>query len=248
MTVKFNARTGAVSEGPAAAASNAQRRSRILRLALRAQPWSGVCRAFTAVELLFRIATPSIVAVVLPRIAHTGCKTKRVTCGSNQKQIFLAFRTWANDHGEKFPMELISSHAGNREAATQGLPLAGFAMISNELNSPKPLTCPDDLKRKSVPVFAQLTSKNLSYFLGLKASVTNPTSILTGDRNVCVNGSLTNGIVEVRNPSAVAWGSATHKNEGYIGLADGSAHQVTDGLLRNAIQATGLATNSLAIP
>ena len=145
-------------------------------------------------------------------------------------------------------MNLNAADGGTKESAWQGQPLATFWIISNELNNPKPLTCQDDVKRTGVPMFAQLTSKNLSYFVGLNASVTNPASILTGDRNLCINGRPTNGFVQISNSSVVTWGADIHKHQGNIGLADGSAHQVTDPLLLKTLQSTALATNRFVIP
>jgi len=203
---------------------------------------------FTILELvLVIIVVVILVGLMLPTLPRGG-RSGRIYCTSNQKQISLAFRMWANEHAEKFPMELTGAEGGTKESAIQGLPLATFKIISNELNNPKPLTCPEDKRRKRVTDFTQLTSKNLSYFLGVDASEKAPQTILLGDRNLCINGQPTNGFVQITDWSTVTWGADIHKYQGNIGLADGSAHQVTDFVFQKQLGATGLTTNRFAIP
>jgi competence protein ComGC len=207
--------------------------------------------AFTLLEVLVVIGTLFLLVVVVLVVQNTtSCKgrSSRISCASNLRQIGLAFRMWANDHNEKFPMALTIAEGGTKELALQGLPLASFTIISNELNNPKPLSCPDDDKRTRATNFTRLRPKNLSYFLGLDASEMNPASILAGDRNMCINGQPTNGFVEITNWAAVTWSARIHNRQGNIGLADGSAHQVTDNQIQKQLQASGATTNRFAIP
>ena len=127
--------------------------------------------AFTVLELLAIIVLVLILfALLLPSTTSHGTRSSRISCASNLKQIGLAFRMWANEHDEKFPMALTIAEGGTKELALQGLPLASFMIISNELNNPKPLNCPEDKERTRVANFAQLTTKSISYFLGVDAS------------------------------------------------------------------------------
>ncbi|HKQ40644.1 MAG TPA: hypothetical protein VJ063_21430, partial [Verrucomicrobiae bacterium] len=123
-----------------------------------------------------------------------------------------------------------------------------FTIISNQLNNSKPLHCPDDEKRKRATQFAQLAAKNISYFLRVDAWQTNPELILTGDRNLCINGRPAYRLVQIDNPSIITWGPNIHKQQGNIGLVDGSAHQVTDLMLQKALKAHGISLNRFAIP
>jgi len=145
---------------------------------------------FTVLELLFLIATLMVaVTLAMPQSSH-GCEARasRISCVSNLKQIGLAYRMWTNEHEERFPMELSVAEGGTKELAAKGLPFSSFTIISNELNNPKPLQCPDDKKRIRATNFQQLTIKNISYFLGLDATRMNPATILSGDRNLRING------------------------------------------------------------
>ena len=204
---------------------------------------------FTVIEVvLVLVLVIILLGLILPATTHRGTHGSRIQCTSNVKQIGLAFRMWANEHGEKFPIQLSIAEGGTKDLAMQGLPLASFRIISNELNSPKPLHCPDDKERKMATDFGRLTPNNLSYLLGLDASEVNPQSILSGDRNVCINGQPTNGFVQITNWSVVSWSTSIHNGQGNLGLADGSAHQVTATLLQKQLQATGLTINRFAIP
>jgi type II secretory pathway pseudopilin PulG len=204
---------------------------------------------FTILEVLLVVFLVVILlGLLLPVIMRDPCRSQRIHCTSNLKQIGLALRMWANDHGERFPMALSAAEGGTKESALQDLPLPSFLIISNELNNPQSLTCTHDKERERATEFAKLTPKNLSYFLGVDASETSPQTILAGDRNMCVDSQPTNGLVLITDWSTVTWDKTIHNRQGNIGLADGSAHQVTDLLFQKALQATGLVTNRFAIP
>ena len=144
-------------------------------------------------------------------------------------------------------MQVSVVEDGTKEIALKDLAVATFASISNELNNPKPLACPRDSERERTNDFAGLGVTNISYFVCLDASE-YPFSILAGDRNVSVAGRLTSGLVEITNPVSAAWGHRIHTNRGNVVLADGSAHQLDNQLLRNILTNTCLATNRFLIP
>ena len=202
---------------------------------------------FTMIELLFVIGTLAVVAMLAmtpPR--GCGARSSRIFCTSNLKQIGLAFRMYANDHGERFPMEVTVVEDGTKEIPLKDLALASFTSISNELNNPKPLTCRSDSERERTNDFTQLSVRNISYFLGPDVLTGSPL-ILAGDRNLGIGGIFTNGLIEISNPKLASWSARIHANEGNVVLGDGSAHQLDNRLLQNTLS-TGLLTNRFLIP
>jgi hypothetical protein len=196
--------------------------------------------AFTRWDLLICIATLGMVGVVgllLPYRGGGRVRASRINCVSNLKQVGLAFRMWSNDHNERFPWQAPAAEGGTLEFA--GLPYAAlhFTVASNELNSPKILTCPSDGNRSRTNVFSAPLYFSLSYFAGIDASETNPAAILSGDRNLAAGGTTGPGLLTVVSPREIEWTAEIHKHGGNIGLADGSVSQTSNDALRKFVKA-----------
>jgi hypothetical protein len=197
--------------------------------------------AFTKRDLLACIATIVMLALFLLFLClpPTGTKTRasRINCVSNLKQAGLGFRIWSNDHGERFPWQVPASEGGTKEFATLPYAAVHFVLVSNELHSPKILTCPDDANRSRATDWQAPLNGTLSYFAGISAHEAIPSAILSGDRNVSTNAAMAPGLLTVNRSEGVRWTSDIHKNVGNIGLADGSVSQATLQMLGRAIEA-----------
>jgi hypothetical protein len=77
-------------------------------------------------------------------------KAERVSCINNIKQIGLAARIWANDHPTDDGRDLLP---------------ADFLTMTNELNTPKILTCSGDKARTRVATWPELDGGSISYEL-----------------------------------------------------------------------------------
>ncbi|HKQ36465.1 MAG TPA: hypothetical protein VJ063_00220, partial [Verrucomicrobiae bacterium] len=194
--------------------------------------------------------------------AKAKARAQRISCTSQIKQIGLAHRMFANDHGEKFSWHIDKEPTadGAKIVNNNNFPayvdnnLIIFRSVSNELNNPKPLNCPSDTRQRAVAFQIGLPGalggntqndmSQISYFVGLDADETRPQTILTGDRNIntATAGGRKSWTSAVPMPPgftapSITWSKELHQNQGNIGLADGSAHQVTDILTGKAVMA-----------
>jgi hypothetical protein len=126
---------------------------------------------FTRIELLVigLIIGGFLVSMVAPDFI--GCRNKsrahRAVCINNLKQIGLGLRMWANDHQENFPWQVSTNEGGTLEYADSLEVWRHFQTASNELMTPKILTCPTDIDRVRTANWTPLSNTNLTYFLSL---------------------------------------------------------------------------------
>ena len=205
-----------------------------------------VC-GFTFIDLLIVLVTVALALVVLATPRRSTCR-HRTSCTSNLKKIGLAFMIWSHDHDDKSPRFVSTNQGGSLEYATSREVFRHLLSISNELVSPRVLVCPSDPGRKPGTEWDKFGNGNLSYFVGVDANETQPSTWLSGDRNITTNRRLMSGMLVLSSNSSVSWTTDIHKRAGNIGLADGSVQQMTDALLLGSIQQSSNLPTRLAIP
>ena len=133
------------------------------------------------------------------------------------------------------------------ESATNGNASFTFLVMSNEINTPKILICPADIRTPATNFSSNLANSNLSYFVGVTADETEPRQFLIGDRHL-TNGPLpANRLLLLTTNSAPGWDHQLHRFRGNVAFADGSVQSLDTLRLRVAVTNSG-ADNLLAFP
>ena len=149
-------------------------------------------------------------------------------------------------------MAIPRAKGGTREYLDTSETFRHFQILSNELASPKVLSCPADVR---IPAqnFAALANTNVSYFVGLDAEETRPIMLLSGDRNLSIAKSPDQAgtgeqkwIIMTPNSTAT-WGQGQHYPDGNIVLADGSVLSTTPPQLQTLV-GNSRYTNRIAFP
>jgi prepilin-type processing-associated H-X9-DG protein len=210
-------------------------------------------RATTLLELIVVLAVAAFFALLFFNLHATPAaqlRARRVTCLFNLKQIGLAEKSWADDHGGNYPMQVSETNGGTMELITGANAFRHFQVLSNELTKPYVLHCPSDNSRpySDTTNFALLNNSRLSYFVSLDAVKGNASVLLAGDRNLTDNAPLKNGIIAVTANRPVKWTTELHNKAGNILLADGSAQKVDITGLQSNIVSAGAFTNRLLMP
>jgi type II secretory pathway pseudopilin PulG len=211
-------------------------------------------RGLTIVELLVVMVVVGFLTLMMLEmsrpISRAKARAPRIQCVNNLKQTGLAYRIWAGDHADTYPMSVSQTNGGSMEFISGTNAFRHFQVMSNELSTPKVLVCPDDRDRykNCATNFTAFGNANLSFFVGIDATETNPTMILSGDRNITNGTPMQNGLLRLTTNSITGWTSEAHEKVGNILLADGSVQQLSTTGLNATLANTPGFTNRLLMP
>lgn len=221
-------------------------------------------RGVTRIEIVVVVALILLVWGMLQPVSRVRGKRERIACVSNLKQIGLAQRMTALDRGTNLLINLTANPDEARESA-QGITRLWrqSLALTNEWATPNILWCPADTQRRRATTFISnpavrravvfTSDKNLSYFLGLNSSESNPNTIGAGDRNLTTNGSaLGPGRHVIAAGSKVGFTEQIHISAGNVLLGDGSVQQGSNGrmneMFQEALDMSGLTTCTWLVP
>jgi hypothetical protein len=198
---------------------------------------------------------------LLPALAKAKAKAQRIKCVSNLKNVGLAFRIFATDNADRFPMNVSTNEGGSSEYLPASYPESAgkaqsiwrhYSALSNELSTPKIVLCPSDAGTRTeagnfstvkgtgtTPPEPFNKNKNLSYFVAPDADETRPQAFLGGDRNITnatrtVNTKSSWFALGTNQTTAVGWEKSAHVEQGDICMGDGSVQQMSTSRLKQA--------------
>jgi len=194
----------------------------------------------TLLELLLVIFIIAILAAVfLPVIGRTKTRSRQVDCLSQLRQVGIAHHAFAHDHNGKFPfqvpvreggtLELIQNVGGTVQTAFQH-----FRALSNDLITPRVLTCPAD-QRARADSFSEFRNENLSYFVSVTSDYSRPDEVLSGDRNIRLDGESSLSVMRFTASSHVAWTGELHEYDGNLLFTDTHVERRSSAALHGAI-------------
>jgi hypothetical protein len=206
------------------------------------------------VELLCATAVLLLVASVMVVHANVRGEANQARCRWNLKETSLAFRQFASDNGDRFPMRVSQRLGGAREAAAAGDVVGIIKSVADYLTVPEHVICPGD-NRSAAATVPQVTIAELSYFVNATADRQHPGAVLLGDRDMVAAdanrhaGNWLKGVQEVtRATKELTWSGVLHRDGGNVAQVDGAVVQLKEGELPQALLAGDPARARLLFP
>lgn len=187
-----------------------------------------------------------LATMLLPVVEKARARAKQTSCASRLRQIGLVQHAYAHEHNQRFAGQLPPEQGGlqepSRPVPRAADPAQHWLLLSNGLVDPKLLVCPADV-RSPARAFRALQNSNVSYFAGPQASLSEPDSVLSGDRNIALQGYSRSPVLRIQAADAPSWTAEQHQFRGNLLFSDGRVEFLTSPQLTAALRgASGKAT------
>ena len=205
--------------------------------------------ALTRIEAVVVIAMLSVAGFVFWPAFQPAKTRSGWYCSTQLRNVGTGFQMWSEDHFGRLPMHVSTNDGGTMELVEWAGVAPHLSVLSNLVNGPNWLLCPQDSKRSRATNFeGDFTSDKISYFVGVDALLTNSSMLLSGDRNLKTRGNPNNHLLSLTTNDLPAWTREMHSDKGNILFADGHVEGMNTVTLRGRVATTGFATNRLAMP
>ena len=204
----------------------------------------------TLVEVLIIFVVVAVLVAMLLPASVGGGRSKIYLCENKLRQIDVCFIEFANDNGDKFPMQLPWGSGGTMVSVYTEDTFPHFEILKRYGLEVRTCVCPFETNRQAAASFEALNDLNLSYFVNVDASVSGLShTILTGDRFLQVNRQpVAHGVLNVTTNLHLSWTPNFHTSRGNFAFTDGSVEISRDDGLASLIASQPLATNRFSIP
>jgi len=203
-------------------------------------------RGLTRIEVAVIIGVLGMVAVILysaPRFLSS--RAERIACRILLHDFGYICREFATNNGGLFPTMVSTNEGGSLEYGA--VAYRHWAARKDMIGTPKLLACPRDTRICSSN-WAGVKNTNLSYFVSLDATPSRPDMILSGDRNLVLDGAeATPGLVTLSTGQTLSWNRDLHGGRGNLLFADGHVAWFSRLRLTSNHLSTNL-VNRLAVP
>lgn len=132
---------------------------------------------------------------------------------------------WPPDSEEVSPWRYTGQ--GSTSAFTNsGTVHQHYQALSRDIQNPKNLTCPADIRSASTN-WATLNDSNISYFINFDSTGTRPTRVAFGDRLFTSTAAPTNNLHILSTNATYQWEKRIHGGLGGVSFTDGSVRMLS---------------------
>lgn len=207
----------------------------------------------TLLEVLVIIAVLLVLFASLLPSRRGPRKALPFMCQNHLKSVSVAHFMYADDHNGLWLLPTRSKASDDRDISASDYFKRLGPYFDRYPGASALLHCPADKAHEPTIGWTNLTDRNISYFINLEAIPRSAVAILSGDRNLEIDGRpVEPGVSAWIDEDAISWGSGLHSSDdrirrGNLLFADGRVEFVRNELAE-VFRRQGATTNRLLLP